>query len=107
MIALINGNNEIYYVLENERQNYSDREATQEEIDAYKSNLELEHIRNLRQECFAIINRGELWYNKLTEEQKTELSAWYEAWLNVPQVYEQTKPTNIETIIPTKPSWLK
>lgn len=104
MIPLINENNEIYYVLENERQNYSDREATQEEIDAYKSNLELEHIRNLRQECFAIINRGELWYNKLTEEQKQELDVWYQAWLDVTE--ETNKDENGNYIIPEKPSWL-
>lgn len=71
-------------------------------------NLKADELRTRRaNECFLIVNRGEVWYNKLTEEQKTELSAWYEAWLNVPQVYQETKPTDIETIIPTKPSWLK
>lgn len=96
MIALINQNNQIYYVLESERQNYTDREATQDEINAHKSNLELEHIRNLRQECFAIINRGELWYNRLSESQKQELDDWYQAWLDV----TETK------VIPKKPEWL-
>ena len=42
-------------------------------------------IRSRRSsECFPIINRGALWYDKLTDEQKTELSAWYEAWLDAP-----------------------
>ncbi len=35
-------------------------------------------------ECFPIVNRGALWYEKLTEEQRSELSVWYEAWLDAP-----------------------
>lgn len=55
-------------------------------------------IRERREtECFPIINRGALWYNKLTDEQKTELSSWYEAWLNAPETME----------IPEIPSWIK
>ena len=48
-------------------------------------------------ECFPIINRGALWYEKLTEEQKLELSSWYEAWLDAPQT----------GYAPTTPSWIK
>ena len=57
-------------------------------------------------ECFTFINRGALWYNTLTKEQQQELNTWYQAWLNVPQVYLETKPEDIETIIPAKPIWL-
>ena len=57
--------------------------------------LLLRHRREM--ECFPIINRGALWYEKLTEEQKTELSAWYEAWLDAPAT----------SIIPDMPTWLK
>ena len=47
-------------------------------------------------ECFSIINRGKLWYDKLTTEQLVELNNWYNLWLNI-----------TETLIePTKPSWL-
>lgn len=54
-------------------------------------------IRSRRSaECFPIINRGALWYDKLTEEQKTELSAWYEAWLDAPET----------GTAPTAPVWL-
>ena len=68
----------------------------------------LDTLRARREEeCFSIINRGVLWYNTLTTEQQQELNTWYQAWLNVPQVYLETKPTDIETIIPTKPTWLK
>lgn len=71
---------------------------------------EAQILLNLRMrresECFLYINRGILWYNTLTTEQQQELNTWYKVWLNVPQIYLETKPTNIETIIPTKPSWL-
>lgn len=46
--------------------------------------------------CFPIINRGELWYSRLTADQKKELDAWYQAWLDV----TGTK------VIPEKPEWL-
>lgn len=107
MIALKNQNNEIYYILESEKSYYKDREATQEEIDEYKSNLDLEHLRNLRQECFEIVNRGVLWFNDLSEQQKEELNLWYHQWLDVPQVYTISRPININDIIPHKPEWLK
>lgn len=68
----------------------------------------LDTLRARREEeCFSYVNRGALWYNTLTSEQQLELDTWYKAWLNVPQVYLETKPTDIETIIPTKPTWLK
>lgn len=58
----------------------------------------LNELREQRQiECFPIINRGELWYNSLTSAQITELSEWYNAWLNV----TETK------VIPTKLMWIK
>lgn len=59
--------------------------------------LQAQLIRKEREkECFPIINRGALWYNKLSEEQKQELSEWYEAWLDAPA-------TNV---IPDKPLWI-
>ena len=58
---------------------------------------ELDYYRDLREtDCFPIINRGTAWYNSLTEEQKAELDAWYQAWLDV----TETK------VIPEKPTWL-
>ena len=55
------------------------------------------YLRKQREkECFPIINRGALWYNKLTETQKQELSAWYEEWLDAPET----------GVIPTAPAWL-
>ena len=58
---------------------------------------QLQILRQRRKdECFKIINRGILWYDCLTIEQKAELNCWYHAWLNV----TETK------IIPPKPTWL-
>ena len=62
--------------------------------------IEAQEITNLRaqreSECFPIVNRGHLWYERLTLEQIAELKIWYQAWLDV----TATK------IVPTKPSWL-
>lgn len=63
----------------------------------YDKNANLSVIRAQREtECFSVINRGTLWYEKLTAEQKNELSVWYQNWLDAPQT----------GIIPAKPEWL-
>lgn len=64
---------------------------------AFDNSIALIELRHQREEeCFSVINRGALWYDRLTEEQKQELSAWYQAWLDAPQ-------TNV---VPAKPAWL-
>lgn len=69
-------------------------EYTKEELE----NIELNNIRSQREfECFSIINRGQLWYNTLSDNQKVELQNWYNEWLDV----TRTKK------IPQKPSWIK
>ena len=58
---------------------------------------ELVDLRYQREQlCFSYINRGELWYSRLTTEQKEELETWYQAWLDV----TETK------VVPTAPEWL-
>ena len=56
-------------------------------------------LRRLREsECFKIINRGILWYNTLTEDQKKELDTWYHQWLDVTETLTVPEvPTWIET----------
>ena len=69
-------------------------EDTQKEIDIQR---ELVSLRSQREKiCFPYINRGYLWYSKLTDEQKDELDSWYQAWLDV----TKTK------CIPDVPEWL-
>ena len=54
-------------------------------------------LRELRErECFAVVNRGALWYDLLTDRQKAELKTWYRAWLDVTSTMQ----------IPTRPTWL-
>lgn len=48
------------------------------------------------EECFRVINRGKLWYDKLSVEQYCELRDWYTAWLNVTETL----------FIPKEPEWI-
>ena len=64
------------------------------EINNERKLVELRHQRE--KVCFPIINRGELWYSKLTEAQKDELGAWYQAWLDVTDTM----------VVPEMPAWL-
>lgn len=58
----------------------------------------IEEIRALRlKKCFSVINRGQLWYNTLSEAQVLELQTWYQAWLDATDTL----------VIPEKPSWLE
>lgn len=74
---------------------------TLEYIEAQKKYLNAQNIEILRQqrkeECFSVINRGELWYSRLSAAQKTELEQWYGAWLDVTETLTS----------PDKPAWLK
>lgn len=71
-----------------------------EDIQVYKKYTEEEFKNNLRAkrevECFKFINRGQLWYDTLTEEQKAELKKWYIAWLDVTDTL----------VVPNKPNWI-
>lgn len=66
-------------------------------LDTLESARQVADLRLQRETiCFPIINRGELWYNRLTDEQTTELNEWYQAWLDVTETLT----------IPDYPSWL-
>ena len=81
----------LYYVEDTETTEYREREAE------YLCNKEIEALRAQRaEECFAIINRGKLWYDRLTATQLAELSEWYIAWLDV---------TDTLTV-PSIPEWI-
>ena len=54
-------------------------------------------LRALREKvCYPYINRGNLWYDKLSTERKEELAQWYQAWLDVTET----------RVIPETPIWL-
>jgi hypothetical protein len=48
-------------------------------------------------ECYPIVNRGQAWYRRLTETQKTDLDIWYQNWLDVTDTF----------VKPFKPSFVK
>lgn len=55
------------------------------------------NLRKLRYfTCFPVVDRGQLWYNDLTDEQYSELKDWRQAWLDVTITY----------VVPTTPSWV-
>lgn len=57
----------------------------------------LRAIREKREvECFSVVNRGGIWYDTLTEQEKSDLMEWYQAWLEAPETL----------IIPEKPTWI-
>jgi len=62
----------------------------------YNENLKAELRSRRSYECYPIVNRGQVWYDNLTPDQKLELSRWYEDWLNVTATLE----------VPAKPVWL-
>ena len=102
-----NENGKVIKQIENTLDGRSQFQIQEKEPIILTDEQKLDRLRELREsECFPIINRGVLWYNTLTSEQQQELNTWYQAWLDVPQVYQETKPEDIETIIPTKPNWL-
>lgn len=47
-------------------------------------------------ECFSFINRGQPWYDRLSDTQKSELKEWYDGWLEITETLT----------VPEKPSWL-
>lgn len=47
-------------------------------------------------ECFAVINRGQLWYEGISIQQLLELRQWYKDWLEVTETM----------VVPEKPTWL-
>lgn len=69
--------------------------------DAYEAHvteeLKTEYRRRRETECFAVVNRGQLWYETISLQQILELRAWYKAWLNVTETM----------VVPDKPSWLE
>ena len=96
-----NGGKDVEWVIDVAGQKAREETPVYENIQVYIPYTEEEILDQLRvkreEECFVIINRGQLWYNNLAAEQFDELQVWYKAWLDV----TETK------IIPEKPSWLK
>lgn len=66
-------------------------------LEGQTASAALDEIRYKREiECFEIVDRSPLWHDSLTDEQRADLAAWYEAWLDAPET----------GVIPDKPTWL-
>lgn len=92
--SVINENGAFRYRLENGKVIEKTEADCFEEEKAFRKRI----IRARRiDECFPIVNRGQLWYDGLTQEQKSELRSWYQGWLDAPETDE----------IPTLPQFVK
>jgi len=57
-----------------------------QKYDAANAVQHSEDIRARRAyECFVYVDRGKLWYDKLTQSQLTLLKTWYDDWLDAPE----------------------
>ena len=96
-----NGGKDVKWVVDVAGQKAREETPVYEDIQVYVPYTEEEIVEQLRykreDECFSLINRGQLWYDTLTPEQYAELQKWYKDWLDI----TETK------IIPEKPEWLK
>ena len=77
---------------------YMQTDEYKEKARIWEEEYKIQKFRAEREtECFPIINRGNLWYDRLTIDQKTELEQWYQNWLDITKTQK----------IPEKPTWLK
>lgn len=85
-------NGQLVFMRETETEEYK-REAAEKQKEQ-----RLDALRRYREtECFTIINRGQLWYETITEKQKAELKIWYNEWLDVTETMK----------VPDKPIWIE
>ena len=90
---IVNGYNGALFFYE-----YTKTEEYKQKAQAFAEHVRREYLRRQRNdECFSVINRGALWYEKLTQEEKAELQTWYQAWLDVTET----------GVTPEIPEWLK
>lgn len=90
---ILNGYNGGLFLLE-----YTKTDEYKQKAEMFNTNVEINSLRRKREaECFSVINRGELWYERLSEGQREELETWYQAWLDVTKTKKE----------PNRPDWLK
>ena len=68
-----------------------------EQAKALQAERNKDEIRFERQRvCFPVVNRGQFWYDTLTQSEKNEIREWYQKWLDAPET----------GVVPEKLSWL-
>ena len=71
---------------------YDGERAKALEIERNKDEIRFERQRV----CFPVVNRGQFWYDTLTQNEKDEIREWYQKWLDAPET----------GVVPEKLSWL-
>lgn len=70
-------------------------DAERESIaELHRKQSEIQEERKYR--CFPVINRGQLWYDKLTIDELETVKVWYQQWLDAPNTL----------VIPETPSFI-
>lgn len=70
----------------------------EDKLVAVKAERQADEIRARRaDECFSLIDRSPLWYDRLTPEQTAALNSWYQSWLDAPAT----------GLVPDPLEWLK
>ena len=60
---------------------YDGERAKALEIERNKDEIRFERQRV----CFPVVNRGQFWYDTLTQNEKDEIREWYQKWLDAPE----------------------
>ena len=69
-----------------------------EEYQAVQTEEQRRILRKRREtECFTVVDRGPLWFARLSQPQTLELEQWYQAWLDATETM----------VAPDRPAWLK
>ncbi len=90
---IVNGYNGALFFVD-----YTKTDEYKQKAENFCREAEINELRHRRTtECFSVVNRGAVWYERLTDKQRQELETWYQAWLDV----TDTK------VIPTNPIWLE
>lgn len=69
----------------------------EEKLNELNLKAQKDEIREDRaRKCFPIVNRGQFWYDTLSENQKSEIREWYKKWLDAPET--GIKPEDLDFI---------
>lgn len=90
---ILDENDNIQYEKKEVVIDYVDWQLDEEKANALKLQSEEDRIRDEREHAFQLIDKYQLvlLYNSLTEEQKEELAAYRQGWLDAPET--RTSPT--------------
>lgn len=89
----LNEDNYQFFKLENGELIYDASRAEYFELEKKRNYLRAQRKRI----CYPIVNRGQAWYDTLSNYQRLTLKSWYENWLVAPDTLEE----------PVAPDWIQ